>query len=67
MEKLNEPDSDLKLVENACIYLTSGEYPPSCSKNEKRSIRRKADKLVVRSGEVFYKKRGIEVSILCSS
>ena len=52
-----ETDSDLKLVEHAFLYLTDKTYPPECTKNEKRSIRRKADKLVIVSGELFYKKK----------
>ena len=52
-----ETDSDLKLVEHAFLYLTDKTYPSECTKNEKRSIRRKADKLVIVSGELFYKKK----------
>ena len=33
---------------------SKGEYPPSVNKNEKRSIRRKAGKLCVIQGEIFY-------------
>ena len=59
-----ETDSDLKLVEHAFLYLTDKTYPPGCTKNEKRSIRRKAEKLVIVSGELFYKKKdGNEVRI----
>ena len=49
-----EKDSEILLIERACIYLTKGEYPPSVNKNEKRSIRRKAGKLCVIQGEIFY-------------
>lgn len=55
-------DLGLKLVENACNYLISKSYPPNTEKNERRSIRRKAKMLVMRNGEVFYKKKGREVS-----
>ena len=50
------------LVERACMYLTRGEYPLSATQNEKRSIRRKAKKLVVRKGEVYVHKNGKEVN-----
>ena len=49
-----EKDSEILLIEQACIYLTKGEYPPSVNKNEKRSIRRKAGKLCVIQGKIFY-------------
>ena len=52
-----ETDSDLKLVEHAFVYLTDKIYPPGCTKNEKRSIRHKAEKLTIISGELYYKKK----------
>ena len=52
-----ETDSDLKLVEHAFVYLTDKIYPPGCTKNEKKSIRRKAEKLTIISGELYYKKK----------
>ena len=55
-------DRELLLVEHCFAYLTRGEYHQGASENVKRSIRRKAKKLRVRSGEVFYVKRdGSEV------
>jgi hypothetical protein len=58
-----ESDSDLKLVESAYQYITDKTYPPGSTKNEKRSIRRKADKLVVVNGELLYRKKdGSEVT-----
>ena len=51
-------DYELVLIENAFEYLTKKTYPPQCTKNDKRVIRRKADKLEERDGEIFYKKRG---------
>ena len=56
-EAENETDSDLKLVENAYQYITDKTYPPGSTKNEKRSIRRKAEKLVVVKGELLYRKK----------
>ena len=61
-----QTDSDLKLVEHAFYYITEKSYPPECTKNDKRSIRRKAEKLNVVKGELFYKKKdGNEVIKCC--
>ena len=49
---------ELKLVADAVLYITKSEYPSDSTRNEKRSIRRKAEKLLVRDGEIFYRKRG---------
>lgn len=54
----NDIDDELALIEKAFDYLTRKTYPPGCSKNDKRVIRRKAEKLEERNGEIFYKKRG---------
>ena len=35
-------------------YLTSGEYPPDCDKNYKRSLRRKAANFKVEEGRLYY-------------
>ena len=51
-------DAETSLIKNACDYLTSGTYPPGATKNKKRVIRKKASKLSVRNGEIFYKKKG---------
>ncbi len=40
-EAATELESEVALVENTYAYLTDKKYPDSCSKNEKRSIRRK--------------------------
>ena len=47
-----ETDSDIKIIENAFQYITDKMYPLGSTKNEKRSIRRKAEKLVVMNGEL---------------
>ena len=44
------------LVEKAYLYLTEQRYPDGCSKNEKRIIRRKTSKFVVRDGDLLYTK-----------
>lgn len=60
-----ETDSDLKLVENGFHYVTDKRYPPECTKNEKHSIRRKTEQLVVVNGDLFYRKKdGSEVRVL---
>ena len=57
-----EVDLEQKLVEDACTYLSTKQYPSSVTtKNEKRSIRRKAEKLVIRKGVIFYKRHSKEV------
>ena len=35
-------------------YLTSGEYPPDCDKNYKRSLRRKAANFKEEEGRLYY-------------
>ena len=50
------------LVEQACLYLSNGDYPSGASSDQKRSIRRKAKKLRVRNGDIFFLHRnGSEV------
>ena len=56
---------DNVLVEQACLYLSNGDYPSGASTDQKRSIRRKAKKLRVRNGDIFYLHRnGSEVAYL---
>ena len=43
-------------LEKAYTYITSKTYPDGASSNEKRTIRRKAAKFVVRNGELLYRK-----------
>ena len=57
-QKDDQDAAELALVENAFVYLTKKTYPPGSSKNDKRTIRRKAERLTERDGEIFYKKRG---------
>ena len=42
-------------VTKAYVYLTEKWYLDDCEKNEKRIIRKKAQKFVVRDGELQYK------------
>ena len=49
----------MKLVEKAFIYVTQRKYPLGCSKNEKRTSKRKAERLKTNDGDlhVLYKKK----------
>ena len=44
------------IIDKACVYLLEHRYPDGCSGNAKRIIRRKAETLAMRDGEVFYLK-----------
>ena len=60
-------DDEVALVEKAYFYLTEKRYPADCTKNEKRSIRRKSEKLVVKDGVLYYRKKdGGEVRSVCA-
>ena len=59
-----EKGSEVILIDRACAYVMSGEYPADANKNERRSIRRKAKKFCITDGEVFYiRTNGSEVSL----
>ena len=45
------------LVEAVYLYLTEAHYPQGCPNIKKRAIRKKAQKHVVRSGVLFFKKK----------
>ena len=60
-------DDKVALVEKAYFYLTEKRYPTDCTKNEKRSIRWKSEKLVVKDGVLYYRKKdGSEVRSVCA-
>ena len=60
-------DDEVALVEKAYFYLTEKRYPADCTKNEKRSIRRKSEKLVVKDGVLHHRtKDGSEVRSVCA-
>ena len=60
-------DVETALVGNAFLYVTTKKYPADCTKNEKRCIRRKAERLVEKQGEIFYRKKdGNEVQLCWS-
>ena len=48
-----ESDSESDLLEQAHLYKTTESYPKLCPLNRKRSIRRKADALLLRDGEIY--------------
>ena len=61
--KTDNEITEMKLVEQAFFYVTQRKYPLGCSKNEKRSIKRKAERLQTNDGGLLYKtKDGIMVS-----
>lgn len=59
-------DPEIRLIEDACNYLLENTYPDGASKNDKRIIRRKAQKIVVKDGEVYFKKKKGEVCLVYS-
>ena len=63
---MQDHDDEVALVEKAYFYLTEKRYPADCTKNEKRSTRRKSEKLVVKDGVLHYRKDGSEVRSVCA-
>ena len=61
-----EKDEDL-LMEDAILYVQKQRYREGLSKNEKRTIRRKATRFTLRNGELLYtKKDKMKVAMLYS-
>ena len=56
-EETYELESEIQLVKKAYEYITNHCYPVNASKKAK-SIQRKAEKLIVRDRELYYKKKG---------
>ena len=52
-ETQNDEENDVVLVEKAYLYLTDGSYPEGATKNDKRSIRRKAGRLNIRDADTW--------------
>ena len=65
MSSEDESEFENELIEDVCDYVSNKTYPAGADKNRKRIIRRKAKKIVVRHGEVYYKKKKREVCNLC--
>ena len=55
--EMDKEEGEVALLEKAYHYLTEKSYPLQCSKNEKRIIRRKAERLEVKDGVLHYKKK----------
>ena len=53
-----------KLVKEAYEYLVRNVYPVGASVALKRCIRRKAQKFVVRGGEMYFKKKNILIWLM---
>ena len=53
MSEEDQSQSVFDLVEQAVAFIQGRGYPAACTDNVKRSIRRKAETLSVREGEVF--------------
>ncbi|KAL5500624.1 hypothetical protein EMCRGX_G012215 [Ephydatia muelleri] len=50
-------DDEGDTLELAYSYEVNGKYPPGCDVNKKRSIRRKAEKIIVKNGEAWTKRK----------
>ena len=51
---MSQQRKDGNLTEEAINYIENGTYASDCPANRKRSIRKKAGKLALREGEVYY-------------
>ena len=54
---------DGNLTEEAINYIENGTYVSDCPANRKRSIRKKAGKLALREGEVYYEKNSGQICV----
>ena len=65
MDGHNEGDHGVdEILDYAIHYVQCGAYPPHLSKEKKRSVRKRSEKLVVERGEVFLVKKGKKVSVI---
>ena len=46
-------DKEFDLVEEIYAFKINGSYPEGCKATRKRSIRRKASKMILRGSEIF--------------
>ena len=53
---MEDSDKEVQLLIKACRYLQYKTYPLDCDTNEKRSIRRKSERLTLRDGDILYRK-----------
>ena len=54
---MESEERDQELVEQAYSYITTSTYPPECTENRKRVIRKKAKKFELKDGELYYKQK----------
>ena len=54
------------LIEQACIYLMEKAYPEGCTLNRKRQIRKRAEKLNIVNGELYYAPKDKQVAMCFS-
>ena len=50
-------DEESDTLELAYSYKVKGKYPEGCDANKKRLIRRKAEKIFLKNGEVWTKRK----------
>ena len=63
MKEREEKCSEVILIDRACAYVMSGEYPADATKSERRSIRRKEKKFCITDGEVFIFKQMVSLDL----
>ena len=63
---MSQQREDGNLTVEAINYIESGTYASDCSANRKRSITKKAGKLPLREGEVYYEKKPEQICIIFS-
>ena len=54
---MSKQKEDVYLTEEVINYKENGTYASDCPANRKRSIRKKAGKLGLRKGEMYYEKK----------
>ena len=59
----SDEDNDFDLVEEAYEYKINGNYPEGCTAYQKKSIRRKASKMILCGGEIFLTRKGGKVLV----
>ena len=55
-------ERDHELVEQVYQYIAAGTHPIGCSQNQKRVIRKKSKRFMIKDGELLYlekRKRGV--------
>ena len=53
----SDEDNNFDLVEEAYEYKINSNYPEGCTAYQKRSIRRKASKMILRGGEISWQEK----------